>query len=135
MVEDTKGKGHVGVKQDVQRIWENCSTFLGEDSDLAKTGRQLEILFGAFYSHRILGAMDQTQRLPSSLLIEKMGTTSYQCLSYEEKLDILDWLVDEVITTSEFRSYIDEIAELRQKTARLKRSTPSGEQTALSNKS
>lgn len=132
--DETKGKGCIGIVQDINRVWENCSTFLGDDSDLAKTGRQLQMLFDAFYGHRILGSVGKSNRPSSSSLlfslIDIMGNTSYSCLAYAQKLDILDWLVEEVMSTASFRSYVEEIAELRYKTAKIKRSIPSAKSLA-----
>jgi hypothetical protein len=134
--DETKGKGYNGMVQDMNRIWENCCTFLGADSDLAKTGRQLQMLFDAFCGHRILSSLGQSNVSSSSSsssllsLIDIMGNTSYACLSYAQKLDILDWLVDAVMSTASFRSYVEEIADLRYKTARIKRTAPSAKSVA-----
>ena len=131
--DSTRSAGHTGVYQDIQQIWSNCSTFMGADSDLAATGRQLHILFDAFYSHRVLGSLSRKPEARSGQqsLLNALNTYEYPSLPYCHKLDILDWLVEEAMGTALFRAHIEEIADVRHKAAKIRRSSMSGNSVFL----
>ena len=95
---------------------------------------QLKILFNAFYSHRICGAVHTKSELtstsssssssfPLQSLAHKLSNVEYQSLDYTEKLKLLDWLLEEVMSTNAFRAYVEEISDVRYKASKLKRAS------------
>jgi len=110
---------------------------MGENNTLSMHANQLKILFNAFYSHRICGAVytksedasnsssssSSSSFFPLQSLAHKLSRVEYQSLEYTEKLKLLDWLLEEVMSTNAFRTYVEEISDVRYKASKLKRAS------------